>query len=105
MSSNENPPSPSPLDRQRGNAQERQEQERQEKAAREQMLRVIFSSEARERLSNIRMIKPELATAIENQIFQLAAAGKLRSQVSDEDLKRMLESFQRPKREFKITWK
>jgi programmed cell death protein 5 len=105
LSSNENPPSPSSFDRERTTAQEKQNQERQEKAAREQMLRVVFSSEARERLSNIRMIKPELATAIENQIFQLAASGKLRSQVSDEDLKRLLESFQRPKKEFKITWK
>lgn len=69
------------------------------------MLRVVFSTEARERLSNIRMIKPELATAIENQIFQLAAAGKLRSQISDEELKNMLGSFQRPKKEFKINWK
>lgn len=69
------------------------------------MMRVVFSTEARERLSNIRMIKPELAASIENQIFQLAASGKLRSQVTDEDLKRMLESFQRPKRDFKITWK
>ncbi len=69
------------------------------------MLRVVFSTEARERLSNIRMIKPELATAIENQIFQLAAAGKLRSQISDEELNNMLGSFQRPKKEFKINWK
>ena len=91
--------------RQRANAQERGDQERQEKAAREQMLRVVFSTEARERLSNIRMIKPELAVAIENQIFQLAAAGKLRSQISDEELKNMLGSFQRPKKEFKINWK
>jgi programmed cell death protein 5 len=105
LSSDENSSSPIPPDRQKANNQDRQEQERQEKAAREQMLRVVFSTEARERLSNIRMIKPELASAIENQIFQLAASGKLRSQVSDEDLKRMLESFQRPKREFKITWK
>jgi programmed cell death protein 5 len=88
----------------RGSAQ-KTDQERQEKAARDQMMRVVFSTEARERLSNIRMIKPELAASIENQIFQLAASGKLRSQVSDEDLKRMLESFQRPKKDFKITWK
>lgn len=69
------------------------------------MLRVVFTTEARERLSNIRMIKPELASSIEDQIFQLAAAGKLRGQVTDEELKKLLESFQRPKREFKITWK
>jgi programmed cell death protein 5 len=94
-----------PSDRPRTNSQEKPDQERQEKAAREQMLRVVFTTEARERLSNIRMIKPELASAIENQIFSLAASGKLRSQISDEDLKRMLGSLQQPKKEFKITWK
>jgi programmed cell death protein 5 len=104
LTSDEEAPSNTPA-RQRANSQERGDQERQEKAAREQMLRVVFSTEARERLSNIRMIKPELAAAIENQIFQLAAAGKLRSQISDEELKNMLGSFQRPKKEFKINWK
>lgn len=92
-------------DKQRSTSQERGEREKQEKAAREQMLRVIFTTEARERLSNIRMIKPELAASIEDQIFQLAASGKLHSQVTDEELKKLLGSFQRPKKEFKITYK
>ena len=77
----------------------------QEKAIREQMLRVVFTSEARERLSNIRMIKPELAASIESQIFQLVNSGRLRKQITDDELKEMLSSFQRPQREFKINWK
>jgi programmed cell death protein 5 len=81
------------------------EQDRQAKAAREQMLRVVFSPEARERLNNIRMVKPDLASSVENQIFQLAATGRLRKQVTDQELKEMLGSFQQPKREFKINWK
>lgn len=80
-------------------------QEREAKAAKEQMLRVVFTSEARDRLNNIRMVKPELAVAIESQIFQLASSGRLRHQVSDEELKQMLGQMQRPKREFKINWK
>ncbi len=87
--------------RQRSNA----EQERQSKAAREQMLRLVFSSEARERLNNIRMVKPELAASVENQVFQLAASGRLRKQITDQELKEMLSSFQQPKREFRINWK
>ena len=46
------------------------EETRQEKAAQEQMLRMIFTSEARERLNNIKIVKPELADMIENQIFR-----------------------------------
>jgi len=81
------------------------DQERQTKAAREQMLRLVFTTEARERLNNVRMVKPDLAGSIENQIFQLASSGRLRHQISDEELKQMLGQLQRPKKEFKINWK
>ena len=81
------------------------DQERQAKAAREQMLRLVFTAEARERLNNVRMVKPDLAVSIENQVFQLASSGRLRHQISDEELKQMLGQLQRPKKEFKINWK
>jgi programmed cell death protein 5 len=81
------------------------EQERQAKAAREQMLRLIFTSEARDRLNNLRMVKPDLAASVENQIFQLASSGRLRHQINDDELKQMLGQLQRPKKEFKINWK
>jgi programmed cell death protein 5 len=81
------------------------DQEKKARAAREQMLRVVFTSEARERLTNIRMVKPELADSIESQIFQLVQAGRLKHQISDEELKQMLGQLQQPKREFKINWK
>ena len=88
-----------------GQERKAEDPERQAKAAREQMLRVVFTSEARERLNNVRMVKPDLAENIENQIFQLASSGRLRHQISDEELKQMLGQLQRPKKEFKINWK
>lgn len=91
--------------KQRANTSANPDQDRQAKAAREQMLRLVFSTEARERLNNIRMVKPELASSIENQVFQLAASGRVRKQITDEELKEMLSSVQQPKREFKINWK
>ena len=106
MSSEERPEAESPApaaptkDRQRA-----AEQDRQAKAAREQTIRLVFSSEARERLATLRMVKPDLAESIENQMIQLAAAGRLRKQISDDELKQMLGSLQRPKKEFKINWK
>jgi programmed cell death protein 5 len=81
------------------------DQERQSRAAREQMLRLVFTTEARERLNNVRMVKPDLAGSIENQIFQLASSGRLRHQIGDDELKQMLGQLQRPKKEFKINWK
>ena len=81
------------------------DQDRQAKAAREQMLRLIFTSEARDRLNNLRMVKPDLAASVENQIFQLASSGRLRHQINDDELKQMLGQLQKPKKEFKINWK
>jgi len=88
-----------------GQDQKSEDPERQARAAREQMLRVVFTSEARERLNNVRMVKPDLAGSIENQIFQLASSGRLRHQISDDELKQMLGQMQRPKKEFKINFK
>ena len=105
LSGNIDSDSESPERQRGGSAPDRGERERRERAARDQMLRVVFSTEARERLSNIRMVKPDLAESIENQVFQLAASGRLRKQISDEELKQMLGAYQRPKREFKISWK
>ena len=84
--------------------QDRRLQEEQQRAVRESILRIIFSSEARERLSNIRMVKPELAKLVEDRFIQLASAGKLSHPVTDEELKQVLASLQQPKREFKIRW-
>jgi len=81
------------------------EEKRQAKAARDQMLRVVFTSEARERLNTVKMVKPDVADLIENQVFKLAAAGKLSKQIDDDELKALLGQLQKPKREFKINYK
>ncbi len=85
-------------------AQDRQMREEQQRIARESVLRIIFSPQARERLSNIKMVKPELAKFVEDRFIQLASAGKLKHQVTDEELKQVLASLQQPKKEFKIRW-
>jgi len=65
-------------------------------------LRQIISSEARNRLNNVRMVKPDLANLVENYLLNLAAQGKITGQISDEQLKQILSSAQQPKRDFKI---
>ena len=68
----------------------------------EQALRTLLSPQARLRLNNVRMVKPELATMVENYLIGMASQGKLNTQISDEQLKRILQSSQQPKRDFKI---
>ena len=67
-----------------------------------QVLRQILSTEARSRLNNIKIVKPELVTLVENYLLSLISQGKLNSQISDEQLKQILQSIQQPKRDFKI---
>jgi len=74
-------------------------------AQKEQILRQILTPEARSRLSNIRMVKPQLAEQIEMQIIQLASSGRLKSRVSDEQLKGLLKQLQGRERERKVSFR
>ena len=76
--------------------------EEQINAQKEIMLKQILSSEARLRLNNVRMVKPELANLVENYLIGLSTQGKIQGQITDEQLKQILLSAQQPKREFKI---
>ena len=71
-------------------------------AQKEQILKQILSSEARSRLNNIKMVKPELADLVEQYLIGMATQGKIPGQLSDDQLKQILLSIQQPKRDFKI---
>jgi programmed cell death protein 5 len=65
-------------------------------------MRIALTSEARQRLANVRMVKPQLAQTIEDYIFQMASQGKLKRVINDDELKEMLGSLQEKKRDFTI---
>ena len=79
-----------------------QEKDNQIKAQKEIMLKQVLSVDARLRLNNVRMVKPDLADLVENYILNLSVQGKISGQISDEQLKQILSSAQQPKRDFKI---
>ena len=79
-----------------------QEKDSQLKAQKEIMLKQVLSGDARLRLNNVRMVKPDLADLVENYILNLSVQGKISGQISDEQLKQILSSAQQPKRDFKI---
>jgi len=86
------------------NEKNNREEDEKKRAMREGIIRMIFTSEARERLTNVRLVKPDVAQVVEDNVIRLVSAGKIKPPVSDEDVKRLLMSFQQPKREFKIKW-
>ena len=66
------------------------------------LLRQIFTPEARQRLANIRMVRPEFAEQLELQFIQLTQTGKIRNQITDEQLKAALARLQSQKKEIRI---
>ncbi|HXQ79030.1 MAG: DNA-binding protein [Thermoplasmata archaeon] len=75
----------------------RRDQERSE------ILRRILTPEARERLARIRLAKPEVAGAVEQQLIALAASGRIQRAIDDATLRALLERIAPERREIKIT--
>lgn len=65
------------------------------------VMKKILSKDAIERLGRIRVVKPDLAAQLELYLVQMYQAGKLKTEISDEQLKMILESLT-AKKDFKI---
>lgn len=85
--------------------QSREQQIAEAQAQKEAILRQILTPEARSRLTNIRMVKPQVAEQIEMQLIQLASSGRLRARVTDEQLKKLLQQITGQERERKISFR
>lgn len=86
--------------------EQRREQLKSEmEAQKTAILSQILTNEARQRLSNVKMVRPELAEAIEIQLIQLAQSGRLNSKITDEQLKKTLKQISQRKREGKISFR
>jgi programmed cell death protein 5 len=89
---------------QRASDEQRQAQaEKEVDSQKEALLRQILSPEARQRLTNLKMVKKEFTEQLELQIIQLAQVGKIPIPLSDAQLKQILLQLQSRKRETKIT--
>jgi len=87
-----------------------EEEERKRAAAleaqKQAVLRAILTPEARQRLTNVKLVNPQLAAFVENQLIALAQAGRIAAPITDEELKQILaELSTRVRREYRITFK
>ncbi len=82
--------------------QRQSESRRQFDAQKQAALKQIMTPEARQRLTNIRMVKPEFADQIEMQLIQLAQTGRIKVPISDDQLKEALAKLQSSRKEIRI---
>jgi len=85
-----------------------EEQIRQEmelEAQLQTIMRQILTSEARERLARVKLVRPELARQVELILVQLYQAGQITERITDEKLKKILAQIDaRTRKEFRIKW-
>jgi programmed cell death protein 5 len=78
------------------------EARKQYEAQKQAALKLIMTPEARQRLTNIRMVKPEFADQVEVQLIQLAQSGRVKLPITDEQLKEALGRLQSSRKEIRI---
>jgi len=82
--------------------QQRIQAQQQVEMQKQALLRRILTPDARQRLTNLKMVRPEFADQLELQLIQLAQQGRLNIPINDEQLKEILARLQSGRREIKI---
>jgi len=86
-------------------SQEQEQAQKQLEAQKRQAMMQILTPEARSRLANLRLTRPEMVEQIELQLIQLAQMGRVKSKITDDQLKQLLKNLVGQKREISITRK
>lgn len=93
----------SALQRQMTDEQKSTQAEQQMEQQKQALLRSILTPKARQRLANLKMVRPEFTQQLEIQLIQLAQQSKIPIPLGDEQLKKILIQLQSRKRETTIT--
>lgn len=82
--------------------QEAAEEQKKFEMEKQAILRRILTPEARQRLTNLKMVKPEFASQLELQLIQIVQQGRISIPIDDEQLKEILRRLQIGKKEIRI---
>ncbi len=89
--------------RQMAEEQQAERVQQEAEAQKDNLLRSILSPEARSRLNNLKMVRPDFAEQLELQLIQLAQDRRIPLPLTDEQLKQILVELGNRKRDIKIT--
>ncbi|KAJ2673747.1 hypothetical protein IWW42_002159 [Coemansia sp. RSA 1085] len=89
-----------------GGSSEVSEKEREMEQIRQENLDRVLDKDARQRLGTIKMVKPEKARKVEDAILRMAQVGQIRSKITEEQLKGILDQFNetQAKQDMKIVY-
>ncbi len=90
------------LQRQMLQEEQRAEAQRRLELQKQALMRRILTPKARQRLANLRMVRPEFASQLELQLIQIAQQGRIDLPITDDQLKEILSRLQRSRREIRI---
>lgn len=93
------------LQQQTDSEETKKQQEAQQKQLEEQkkaILRSILTTDAKQRLSNIKLARPQVGEQIENQLIMLAKSGRLQQKITDAQLRELLRKIMPKKRDINI---
>ena len=79
-----------------------QEQQKRLDAEKQNLMRQLLTPEARERLANLRMTRPDVVESVESQLIMLVQSGRITQQIDDYTLRQILRKVMPQKREIKI---
>ena len=81
------------LQKQMALKQQEEEIKRRQEAIKAEILRKVLTAEARQRLANVKLVRPELAEQVENYIIALAQSGRIPRPLTDEEIKEILSQL------------
>ena len=83
---------------------EQQREAAEAEAQKQALMRKLLTPEARQRLTNIKMVRPEFSQQLELELVQLAQTGRVPLPITDDQLKKLLIQIegQQKKRDISI---
>lgn len=91
------------IDSEESQKQQQDAQKQQYEEQKKAILRSIMTTDAKQRLSNIKLARPQVGEQIEQQLIMLAQSGRLQQKITDAQLRELLRKIMPKKRDINIT--